>query len=67
MNKVYKLKATLGNTKRWIHVVASDDSQAMMESISYILSEAMSKEVWAKGYIELVSPAGEVVETMGAK
>jgi hypothetical protein len=64
---MYKLKATLGTKKKWIHLVADNDSQAMLEAIGYILSEAITKEIWAKGYIELVSPTGEVVKTMEAK
>jgi hypothetical protein len=64
---MYKLKATLGNTKRYTYLVAEDDSQAMLDAIGYILAEATTKEVWAKGMIELLSPTGEVVRTMEAK
>ena len=64
---MYTLKATLGNTKRYTYLVAEDDSQAMLDAIGYILAEATTKEVWAKGMIELLSPTGEVVRTMEAQ
>jgi hypothetical protein len=64
---MYKLKATLGTTKKWTYLAAENDSQAMMDAIGYILSEAMTKEVWAKGMIELLSPTGKVIKTMEAK
>jgi len=64
---MYKLKATLGSTERYTYLVADDDSQAMLDAIGYILAEAMTKEVWAKGRIELLSETGEVINVMEAK
>jgi hypothetical protein len=64
---MYKLKATLGTKKKWVHLVAENDSQAVMDAIGYILDEATTKEVWAKGAITLTNPSGEVIQTMEAK
>jgi hypothetical protein len=64
---MYKLKATLGSTERYTYLVADDDSQAMLDAIGYILDEATTKEVWAKGRIELLSETGEVINVMEAK
>jgi hypothetical protein len=67
MNKVYKLKAHTTTKTKWVHLVASDDSTAMMEAIGYIMDEAMSSVVWAKGQITLTAPDGTLVAEMGAK
>jgi hypothetical protein len=65
--KMYRLKATLGTKKKWIHLVAENDSQAIVDAVGYILSEATTKEVWAKGAITLTNPSGEVIKTMESK
>jgi biotin carboxylase len=66
-SQMYRLKATLGTKKKWIHLVAESDSQAVFEAVGYILNEATTKEVWAKGAITLTNPSGEVIQTMEAK
>ena len=66
MNR-YKLKASTTAKTKWIHLVASDDSTAMMDAIGYIMNEAMSSPVWAKGAITLTAPDGRLVAEMGAK
>ena len=65
--KNYKLKASTTTKTKWIHLVASDDSSAMMDAIGYIMNEAMSSPVWAKGAITLTAPDGRLVAEMGAK
>lgn len=67
MSELYKLKATLGTVTKWIHLSASDDAEAMMQAIPFILDEAVTSRIWARGLIQLVSPAGSVIESMGAK
>jgi hypothetical protein len=39
----------------------------VFEAVGYILNEATTKEVWAKGAITLTNPSGEVIQTMEAK
>jgi hypothetical protein len=65
--KQYKLKASTTAKTKWTYISASDDSTAMMNAIGYIMDEAMSSIVWAKGQITLTSPDGRLVAEMGAK
>ena len=67
MSKVYKLEASTTTKKKWTNLVASDDTEAMMDAFEYIMDEAMSSPVWEKGAITLTSPDGRVVAEMGAK
>jgi hypothetical protein len=67
MNKVYKLKASTTTKTKWTNIVAYDDMNAQMHAITYILDEAMSSPVWAKGAITLTAPDGRLVAEMGAK
>jgi hypothetical protein len=47
---------------------AEDDTKATLLAIDTIMDRAYQKDnAWAKGSIELVSPTGEVLQTMGAK
>ena len=65
--KNYKLKASTTTKTKWTYLVASDDTEAMMDAFEYIMDEAMSSPVWAKGAITLTAPDGRLVAEMGAK
>jgi hypothetical protein len=66
--KNYTLTAELGSDSESITIEALGDSDAMMDAIREIMSRAYQQDnAWAKGRIELISPDGEVVQTMEAK
>jgi hypothetical protein len=65
--KQYKLKASTTAKTKWTYISAYDDMNAQMHAITYILDEAMSSPVWAKGAITLTAPDGRLVAEMGAK
>ena len=64
---MYKLTATLNSKTETVELHGKDYSDAMLNAISEIMSKAFTSDVWAKGRIELVSPTGEVINTMEAK
>ena len=65
----YKLTATLNSNINRKTIWARDESAAMFEAISVILSKAHANKqsAWAVGAIKLVDEQGKVVAEMGAK
>jgi hypothetical protein len=67
MNR-YTLMARLGSQTSAVMFNADDDTEATLLAIDTIMERAYQQDnAWAKGSIELVSPTGEVLQTMGAK
>lgn len=65
----YTLTATLNKNTRRKTIWARDESSAMFDAISHILNKAHAdkESAWAKGYIKLVDPQGNLVAEMDEK
>jgi hypothetical protein len=65
--KTYTLQASTRTAVQAVPIEAEDDISAMLQAIDQILGRAVTSQVWARGYITLTDPAGEVVQSMDAK
>lgn len=66
-DKRYQLTATLG-VKFATHTIwAQNDVDAIGVGAIKVLSLAYKNEVWSDGEIKLISPSGEILQTMKAK
>ena len=63
----YTLTARQGIRTLVVLFNADSDSDATIQASHTVMEHATWSDVWAKGSIELVSPTGEVLQTMGAK
>jgi hypothetical protein len=66
MNR-YSLTARQGIRTLVVLFDADNDTDATMQASHTVMEHATWSTVWANGSIELVSPTGEVLQTMGAK